>query len=1148
MSDGDHITVGDITHAAGVAIGQGASAQVYQGGIHLHVVTPADSQQAQMALDPDMLRSLLAFAQLQPEQPLPRMEDIFEIIDDPDQVIAAVFRMESGQGLPPYEIDYIKAREGTDDMQQTLTESLLDAGGMLLLHSRAGLGKTREVAELAEYFCRRHGWVVCVSRGGEADKALNRLADFPEALHDKRLLLIFDDLHRRVCSSGQEQIPYAERLADLLDYLSQQMSPGSLRVLGTARSEPHHWKRLGFEQDRAPWRLFGLYELPEFTVAGLQQILRGLARQAHVELAEEDISTMVINSDRTLRTLLDNVNFAASGSRPLTLESWLPTQGESWDMRYREARGLYPGVQAVYEAIHLIREAGVTTRIPYVSQLSSQLSGAETQPAVEGLINMGLLGKRANILDAFSDEQLLDSLKNTGGILPALDDNWDKVIHAISEAPDRPRAWPSDLATLTSRLNKALQFEKSIGVVDAAIDQSVDEADLFYNRGYARAQIDDFAGAEQDFTAVIQRVQDDAAIYISRAGARFSLADYAGAEEDLTTAVERGAAYAMVFAGRGAARALRGNYAQAETDLNTAIDLGQDSADVYLARGGARYYSEDYAGAVEDFTTAIERGMDSSELYLLRAVARTQDNDLDGLEEDLTAAIERGQEAAWAFLLRGSLRQDNGDFAGALDDLSAAIERGQDDANVFLLRGDARFTLSDFTGAEADYSAAVERGWDEAPVFYYRGLARFKIGDYAGAEADYTAAVERGKDDAAVYVARGDARANNLHYMGAEADYTAAVERGLDEAPVYFFRGLVRAENGDFAGAIADYTLAMERGRDDADVYFRRAKARSSNLDAVGALADFEAAVERGLDDADVHYRRGIARQVNGDNEGAEADFSAAIERGKDDGDVYYWRGRVRNDNADPLGAEKDLLAAVERGRDDANVYKYLGWARIGNGNFAAAEVDLTTAIERGEDSAFIYYLRAGARSENGDYAGSEADYTAVIERSPDYADTYYQRGLLRYYVRNYPGAEADFADAINLGHDDAETFSAQGLARRQLGRWTEAVESYRRAVERDPSRTLDWLGLAASARTAGDDTLWQEAVERARPLADGDDQYDAACFYSVAGKIAQALEILRLLLPQQPKLIEQAKNDPDLYWVRQDPRFTSLVEEASSP
>ena len=258
-------------------------------------------------------------------QPLPKMTDLFEMVHDPAEVPAAIYRSGPGRWLAPWEVPYVRGREGTADVQEAIYRALVDAGGALVVQSRAGLGKTREVVELAADFCRR-GWTVCVARGGEADRALNRLAEFPEECGD-RLLLVFDDLHRRVGVDVEGQATYAERLEALLAYLEAQATPGSLRVLATARSEPFHQRQLGFDPNRAPWNRFGRYELPECTLDGLERALVGLAERAQVALNAEDVGAMVANSDRTLRTLFDNVDIARRDGAPLTRTTGCPARG-----------------------------------------------------------------------------------------------------------------------------------------------------------------------------------------------------------------------------------------------------------------------------------------------------------------------------------------------------------------------------------------------------------------------------------------------------------------------------------------------------------------------------------------------------------------------------------------------------------------------------------------------------------------------------------------------------------------------------------------------------------------------------------------------------------------------------------------------------
>ena len=143
------------------------------------------------------------------------MEDLFEIIRDPS--IPLMWLLPSS--APPVTVPQrhsrcpTSAREGVADTQRALRDALINAGGTLLVACRGGIGKTREVAELANNLSNE-GWIVCVARN-EGDAILNRLSGFPFNQSD-RLLLVFDDLHRRAAAGAGDLRPYAERLEALL--------------------------------------------------------------------------------------------------------------------------------------------------------------------------------------------------------------------------------------------------------------------------------------------------------------------------------------------------------------------------------------------------------------------------------------------------------------------------------------------------------------------------------------------------------------------------------------------------------------------------------------------------------------------------------------------------------------------------------------------------------------------------------------------------------------------------------------------------------------------------------------------------------------------------------------------------------------------
>ena len=261
--------------------------------------------------------------------PAPTITDLFEIIHDPADVPAAIFRTDPGCGSTPYAVPYVLERKGVSDVRSMLYEALLDSGGTLLVQGRAGLGKTREVVQLATHLCADEGWTVYVARAA-GDAQLGAPASFSDDLRGSRLLFIFDDLHRRVGSGAAGQTPYPERLEAFLACFDRQLAPGEWYILATARTEPHHQRQLGFDPHHSPWHRFGVYELPEFTEEGLVRMLLGLAQQAGVVVDETEAAHMVADSDHTIRTLVENITLAQRHQRPLTRTHWLNTQGRSW--------------------------------------------------------------------------------------------------------------------------------------------------------------------------------------------------------------------------------------------------------------------------------------------------------------------------------------------------------------------------------------------------------------------------------------------------------------------------------------------------------------------------------------------------------------------------------------------------------------------------------------------------------------------------------------------------------------------------------------------------------------------------------------------------------------------------------------------------
>ena len=812
----------------------------------------------------------------------PAFVDLFEVVRDRAQVPAAIFRTGSARTLLPQEIPHRSAREGVPDIQVALHDALRQSGGALLVGGRAGLGKTREVCTLASELCER-GWVICVARG-DSDSRMNAPAGLPDELRGNRLLFVLDDLHIRAAGSSGTQSAYVDRLDSFLGFFERALSPGEFLAVGTARTEPHHRKQLGIDAAQTRWHRFRLYELPEFSLDALQELLVTAAQRVGIEVQDGLAARLAANSDRTPRTLVSNLRRAQErGMRFLDEASWLPTQGESWGGRFREACGRWTAADEVFEALHLIRWADLPTRLEYVTALGSRLASSDATTAAEGLVDMGLLGLRHGLLDAFGDEQLRDSLQAVGiDAQPGSNGHWQALREVAKHVATTHPEWAQDIVRLANRL-----------------------ADL--NR---------WTEAETDYTAAIQLGQTEASVYSRRGTTRLFQENEAGAREDYDSAIARGSNTAMDYFGRGYLRRRQQDNAGAQADLTRALELGADTWQVYSERAAARLVLGDFAGAEADGTAAIELGRDDAGVYSGRGVARWQQKDYAGAESDFNAAVDRQVEGTMVLVRRGELRSFRGDLAGAEKDFDDAIERGEDTARVYALRGGIRLQLDKSDDAESDFSAAIRRGTDDPMVYGQRGGLRLVNGDGAGADADLTAAIDRGQDEAKVYYFRGLARMLQRSHSAAEADFTASIDREQGDPEVYQQRAVCRIHLDRLDEARQDCERAVNLAPDSPETHkaygtwhlARREyeEARSRFRTALGIEPDNEGRFMYGVasllvgrfDEAQVSYEAGLEDAAS--NERAEAVWN-----------LDFWTNQ-QSDRVASTGAQA-AVAAIRR-------------------------------------------------------------------------------------------------------------------------------------------------------------------------------------------------------------------------------------------
>jgi tetratricopeptide (TPR) repeat protein/pimeloyl-ACP methyl ester carboxylesterase len=1050
------------------------------------------------------------FALMREAQPKPRIDELFEVITDPDEVMTALFQTAQSSGLAPYDVDYISSRQGLPDVQQALETALRETKGRLLVSGPRGIGKTREVAELARAACSTK-WNVLVARN-EGNPRLGPLLELPPELIDAKVLIVIDNLHTRIAGTDQPTTPYMARLELLVEWLERRL-PGSLRVLATARDEPRFQPYLDLPRNGERWRSFGVFRLPDITEDGLRKMLTALAVRASVPVAAEDVPKLIENSDRKPETVFINVDRARHMRTALTQSGWLPTEGESWLLRFVSARAEHSGVDRVCQALHLLTKAGLPARVPYVASLARASGERDPEAAVEALVGDGLLGLRQGVVTPFSAEQLQELLGLHGASGVKLEERSDALEQAITDADKRPPEWADDLLALCLGLDRAGSTDRAERVASRAIELGAggarayriragirfgrrdlpaveadltkaleiggDEADTLFLRASIRNLLGNFAGALEDLDVAMQRGRDDRAVHTARGNAYYQLARWRDADSALSTAIERGDASGVIFFTRGTARLQLKDATGAEQDFSAALELGVDLDDVpdqlreietgvpskpasapvagpasgnlmaYALRGFVRFILEKNAAAEEDLTAAIEGGVGERFSRFADAIKESSLPLLVRVHEklkELPAPFGEGP----LFHLRGLARLRLDRPVEAEADFDEALARGFGEGEVYLGRGWARLRMEKPAEAEQDATVALERGKEDAPTYSLRGLARLALQKFSEAEQDFAKALELDAGNSQLLAWRGVTRIQQHRLPDAEADLTAAVDRGAD-ARTLFTRGCVRFDLQKYVEAEQDLTAALGLGFDHPSLLTLRGSARLTQNKLREADEDATAAFARGAKDIQAYSLRAAARLAQERFAEAEPDLSAAIELGRNDEWIFFNRGRARQELERFADAEKDYDAVVALGAIDPNVFGNRGLTRLRQGRATAAVEDFTAAIKAGRDDALVHLQLSRAHRDQKKYPEAEAEVDLALARDSQPA-VRGARGYIRLLRGNVRGAEDEFSEVIAREPMDAMALHARGLARYAQGKVADALTDFDEAVKSSPN------------------------------------------------------------------------------------------------
>jgi tetratricopeptide (TPR) repeat protein len=310
----------------------------------------------------------------------------------------------------------------------------------------------------------------------------------------------------------------------------------------------------------------------------------------------------------------------------------------------------------------------------------------------------------------------------------------------------------------------------------------------------------------------------------------------------------------------------------------------------------------------------------------------------------------------------------------------------------------------------------------------------------------------------------------------------------------------------------------------------------------------------------------------------AENEYRKFIKREPNNIDTYrYLASLLCKEPPRYPEAEKVLRKAIARSPKEARLYGFLGWIMHQSGNHLEAEKLFRQSLSITPNSE-VYVSLGGSLWNLQDFDAAEDAYRKAIAADPNNAHAYYNLGyLLHEKLNRYPEAETAYRKSIELDPDFSwvyinlanllakqnQSVEAEKLFRKAIEldpkapvynnlanlirrehRFQDALRVLEKFAEADPDNFMPYMSIASVEKLLGNIDKSKEYMEKARPLIPNDDEYEynQACLESILGNLDAAFD--RLTKAAQEKSFDKTWTweDPDLQWLRDDPRFLEIV------
>ncbi len=596
----------------------------------------------------------------------------------------------------------------------------------------------------------------------------------------------------------------------------------------------------------------------------------------------------------------------------------------------------------------------------------------------------------------------------------------------------------------------------------------------YFFRGLAKANLEDFQGAERDCSLAIERNPFAVGCYQVRGYARIQQKNYAGAIADYEKALEYDPENSILWNNIAFCKLQQKDYDGAEKDIDQVIKFAPRESNGYLMRADIAMKQQDTLKAEQNIEQAIQVDAYSSNVWSARAILRIQQKRYSEAEEDLDQAIYLVARNADNYINRALTRYYQSNLRGAMEDYDIALRIDPQNFIGHYNRGLLRAYVGDDNRAIEDFDFVIMQEPDNMMAIFNRALLLDKIGELRRAIQDYSTVLTEYPNFMVGYQYRAQARRKAGDLRGAEEDELVLLQDQIDrqsgkkkevasndstrkksDKNMNNYRKIVVADESDdmprytsaYRGRVQDKNIRIEpqpmyvltfyekeneigrtihyyKSIDDLnhDSLFAQKRLLLTNHEVALSEAQveehFSAIDEHTLNitqnekDARLRFLRGLDFYLVQDFDNAIDDYTEAILLDETFFPAYFNRAITLYKKLEYQKAESGINKDVV-GVGNNSVTTSLV---VKSTDYELVKKDLDQVINLDPEFMYAYYNRGNLYWILGDYRAAIADYTKTIELDEHFAEAYYNRGLTYIYLGNNKQGIADLSKAGELG------------------------------------------------------------------------------------------------------------------------------------